>query len=237
MTNRAGEPGYGDDDRLPWLESVEEDYSEGPGFWRVALLVVLGLAVIAAVVFGYWWYQRQRGISGNGELITAPAGDYKVKPDQPGGMKVDGEGDTVFATSEGETANASINLDAAPEAPVQGTILPTPTATATGASRVTVRVPTPGAATTASPVPAPSGPAGGAVIQLGAFPDESGANAAWGRMAKAFPVLAPLGHSVQKSEKDGKTVYRLRVNAGSNGQAQDICARITAAGQGCYVAN
>src|SRR6188768_4251838 len=95
------EAGYGDDDRLPWLETVEEDYREGPSFRRILLLGVLLLLVIATVGAAYYWYQKQQGLTGNGELINAQEGDYKVKPDEPGGKVVEGEGDTVFSTSQG----------------------------------------------------------------------------------------------------------------------------------------
>ena len=77
----------------------------------------------------------------------------------------------------------------------------------------------------------------GAVIQLGAFPSEGGANSAWTRIAKRFSYLAPLGKSVERAEVDGKAVWRLRVNAGSNGQARDLCGRLKVAGEPCFVAN
>ena len=93
------------DDRLPWLETVEDDYREGPSVLRIILLVLVGLAIIAAAAFGWWWYQRTVTGEGTGALINAQEGDYKVKPDEPGGMKVEGEGDTVFAASEGATTN------------------------------------------------------------------------------------------------------------------------------------
>ncbi len=81
-----------DEDRLPWLETVDEDYDQGPSVLRVVLMVVLGLAIIAAAIFGYYWYQQHQGADGNGALIVAQEGDYKVKPDDPGGLKVEGEG-------------------------------------------------------------------------------------------------------------------------------------------------
>ena len=111
------EPGYGDDDRLPWLETVEEDYREGPSFGRILLLIFLLLLVIGAAAGGYYWYQQQQGLTGNGQLINAQEGDYKVKPDEPGGQIVEGEGDTVFSTSQGNASNATINAGAMPEAP------------------------------------------------------------------------------------------------------------------------
>lgn len=227
MSGRNGEAGFGDDDRLPWLETVEEDYREGPSVWRILLLILLALAVLGAVLFGVWWYQKQQGLSGNGALINAQEGDYKVKPDDAGGMKVEGEGGTAFATSEGADTNSSVNMNATAEAPVQGkTVVPTPTPT-TGTKTATVAIPAIGSTNAGS----------GALVQLGAFPDSQGAEGNWSRLAKRYPFLGALGHSVEKGEKDGKPVYRLRVNSGSNGQARDICAKLKAGGENCYVAN
>ncbi|WP_380925051.1 SPOR domain-containing protein [Sphingomonas leidyi] len=243
MNMRGGEAGFGDDDRLPWLETVEEDYREGPSFGRLLLLVVLLLAVLGAGAFGYYWYQKQKSLVGNGELIAAPEGDYKVKPDEPGGMKVDGEGDTVFATSQGDSGNSSIDTSALPEAPVDGKKVTEKAPTLTGEKHAKVAIPSSAAVakTEAQPrrVPAIAPQAGGAgaLIQLGAFPDEGGANAAWARLSKRFSYLAPLGKSVERGEKDGKSVFRLRVNAGSNGQAKELCGKLKVAGESCYVAN
>lgn len=238
---RGGEAGFGDDDRLPWLETVEDDYREGPSFGRLLLLVVLLLAVLGAGAFGYYWYQKQKSLSGNGELIAAPEGDYKVKPDEPGGMKVDGEGDTVFATSQGDSGNSSIDTSALPEAPVDGKKVAEKAPSLTGEKNAKVAIPSSAAAAEAQPrrvpVIAPQAGGSGALIQLGAFPDEGGANAAWARLSKRFSYLAPLGKSVERGEKDGKSVFRLRVNAGSNGQAKELCGKLKVAGESCYVAN
>ncbi len=242
MNMRGGEAGFGDDDRLPWLETVEEDYREGPSIGRILLLVVLLLAVVGAGAFGYYWYQKQKSLVGNGELIAAPPGDYKVKPDEPGGMKVEGEGDTVFATSQGEAGNSSINANALPEAPVDGRKVAEARPSLSGEKTAKVAIPSgasqPQAQQRQLPAAAPVASAGsGALIQLGAFPDEGGANAAWARLSKRFSYLAPLGRSVERGEKDGKPVFRLRVNAGSNGQARELCGKLKVAGESCYVAN
>ncbi|MCH7862173.1 SPOR domain-containing protein [Sphingomonas sp. NPDC092331] len=242
MNMRGGEAGFGDDDRLPWLETVEDDYREGPSFGRLLLLAVLLLAVLGAGAFGYYWYQKQKSLAGNGELIAAPEGDYKVKPDEPGGMKVDGEGDTVFATSQGDSGNSSIDTSALPEAPVDGKKVAEKAPSLTGEKNAKVAIPSSAAAKPEVqprrvPVIAPQAGGSGALIQLGAFPDEGGANAAWARLSKRFSYLAPLGKSVERGEKDGKSVFRLRVNAGSNGQAKELCGKLKVAGESCYVAN
>jgi hypothetical protein len=225
------------DDRLPWLETADEEYEEGPNWLRPLLLALLGLAVVAAAIGGYFWVQRSGGGDGTGELINAPEGEYKVKPDDPGGMKVEGEGDTVFAASEGATTNGSVDVGAMPENPVAGKAAPKPTPTPVkGASRVVANVP---AAVAQAAVPAQKSPgpsAGSAVIQLGSFPSEAGANTAWARLSRRFNYIAPLGKSVEKAEVNGNTVYRLRVNAGSNGQARELCGKLKAAGEACFLA-
>ncbi len=237
----AGDYEIRDEDRLPWLETVDEDYGGGPSIVQIGLFVLLGLALIAGAIYGVYWYQHRDGPKGTGELIAAVEGDYKVKPDTPGGMKVEGEGDTAFATSEGKVdGNASIDLNAMPEAPMPGTpaTAPKPQGT-TGAAMVPpsggmLKAPAPGALPMQKPVAV--GTSGGALVQLGSFPDEASANAAWAKSAKRFSYLGPLGKSVQSAEVKGRTVYRLRVNAGSATQADELCAKLQLAGEACFIA-
>lgn len=231
-----------DEDRLPWLETVDEDYAEGPGIIRTIFFVLLGLAAIAAIIYGVYWYQQTHGgQKGTGALIAAQEGDYKVKPDTPGGMKVEGEGDTAFATSEGQTGgNASIDLKAVPEAPVAGKTAPAP-APALTTKAVADVPPSAGKLTMPEPVKVPAKlptvtAVKGAVVQLGSFPSEADANAAWAKSAKRFAYLAPLGKSVETATVNGRTVYRLRVNAGSAGAASDLCGKLKVAGEGCFIA-
>ncbi|MFA6112413.1 MAG: SPOR domain-containing protein [Sphingomonas sp.] len=230
-----------DEDRLPWLETVDEDYDQGPSVLRVVLMVILGLAIIAAAIFGYYWYQQHQGADGNGALIVAQEGDYKVKPDDPGGLKVEGEGEVAVATSDGAGGgNASIDLNATPETPVAGTKAAPAAPVTGGSSKAVVAIPASGGKlTAATPSAAPAtGPASrGSLVQLGSFPDEGSANDAWARAAKRFTYLAPLGKSVQKAEVNGRTVFRLRVNAGSAGAASELCGRLKVAGEACFVAN
>lgn len=229
-----------DEDRLPWLETVEPDEPEGPGLFRVVVLVAVGLALLAAIVFGIFSMQ-QRVPNGHGELIAAPAGDYKVRPDDPGGLKVEGEGDSAISASAGAKSAASIDLKAVPEAPITGRLAPRMEEQAVGSARTAAEVPGSGGRLTATaPTTAPKGPipgagSGGSLVQLGAFPSEAVANAAWSAMAKRFAYIATLGKSVQQAEVNGRTVYRLKVNAGSAGAAADICGRLTVAGEKCFV--
>ncbi|WP_298811953.1 SPOR domain-containing protein [uncultured Sphingomonas sp.] len=231
-----------DEDRLPWLETVEPDEPRRSGGGRIVLLVLLGLLVLGGVIAGLYRLQAGRGADGSGALIAAQEGDYKIKPDDPGGLKVEGEGDTAIATSAGANPNGSIDLKAVPEAPISGTRRATaqPGARA-GSTSASVAVP---AATaplraqrpmTAPVAPVPGAGSGGSLVQLGAFPTESAANSAWSAVAKRFSYVAPLGKDVQKADVNGRTVYRLRVNAGSANAAADICGRLKVAGESCFV--
>ena len=236
------ERGYSEEDRLPWLETVEPEPQPSSGAGRVVALVLLGMAVIAGIIWGLYSLQKPRA-AGSGELIAAQEGDYKVKPDDPGGLKVEGEGDSAVAASGGDSPNASIDLRAVPEAPITGK-KPTATASAAaGSARASTAVPQATAPLTAAPpMPAP-GPAvpgaatGGALVQLGAFPTEAQASAAWSAIARRFGYVAPLGKQVQQATVNGRTVYRLRVNAGSADAAADVCGRLRVAGERCFVAN
>ena len=233
-----------DQDRLPWLETVEPDESPKGDTGRTIALALLGVGLLVAIVVGLTQWQRSRAGSGDGALIAAQEGDYKVRPDDPGGLKVEGEGDAAIATSAGANAgNGAVDLKAVPEAPVvaeprpRAKADPSPVAGRSAVASVPARG---GRLVAAAPMGAargniPGAVGGGSLVQLGAFPSEGAANGAWGAFAKRFGYLAALGKSVEPAEVNGRTVYRLRVNAGSAGQAADICGRLRVAGEGCFV--
>ncbi|PCD03953.1 sporulation protein [Sphingomonas spermidinifaciens] len=247
MAPAADDAALAEEDRLPWLETVEERYEEGAPMGRVILLVVLGLAIIAAAIAGlYWWQDRAPSTGGgSGELINAAEGDYKVKPDEVGGMQVAGEGDSVFKTSDGgQPSNASVDLSAVPEAPLATGARPAPKAAPTpvaGAARVSEAVPPPGRGDAPAGKagvrlpPVATGGAGGAIVQLGSFPTTAAANAAWKQLSGRFGYLAGLGQSIEAAEVNGRTVQRLRVNTGSNAQAREVCGKLKVAGEACFV--
>jgi len=210
MTDDARADDMGDEDRLPWLEAVEEDEERGgPSFVKLAVGAVIGLVAIAVMGGGLFWLADRNREGGNGQIIAAPEGDYKVKPAQPGGMNVAGEGDTAFAASEGAEPKGQINTNAVPETPVtQAPPAPRP------------------------PQPAPAQAAPGATIQLGAFSSQAGANQAWSGLSGRFSYLAPLSHSVVPVASGGRTLYRLRA---SGPDAAGICRRLQIAGEACSV--
>ena len=235
------EPSVTDNDRLPWLETAADE-DEGAPLGRVVGMVLVGLVVLAAVLGGVYWFKHRAPGPGNGDLIAAQEGDYKVKPDDPGGMKVAGEGDAAVAASGGAAGgNGSIAVSSLPEAPVAGTRAMPDAKGGPGSSTATATVSGPGGKLTAPPPGRPvtvsGGGGGGALVQLGSFPTESGANTAWAQASKRFGYLAGLGKSIEKAEVNGRTFYRLKVNAGSAGAAQDLCGKLKVAGEACIVTN
>ncbi|MGC6401305.1 SPOR domain-containing protein [Sphingomonas sp. FW199] len=238
MTDRRID-GFEDGEKLPWLESAQ-DFDEARSGWsRIGLLVVAGIVLLAALGFAYSMMSRPSGGDGDGSLIAAPQGDYKVKPTDPGGMKMAGEGDSVYAATEGAVTNASVDLSRTMETPVAGKVVPSaPAPKAAGAPKVAAPVPEkakPLLPSTAAPAAASSG-GGGSVVQLGAYPTSVAADQAWSALSRRFPWLAPLGKSVQSAEVNGRSVSRLRVNAGSAMQARELCQRLKVAGESCFVA-
>ncbi len=256
--------GTAEEDRLPWLEPVEEEGGdEGISAGRLIAGLLVALVTLGLIVGGVYWLKQRAGGSGTASddptLIAAQPGPYKVKPAEPGGMTVKGQGDSSYAASEGADPNAKIDLSAIPEAPIakggEATPTPAPTAPVAPAPATPVQVakapapvvkkaeaaPAPAKPAPAKPVPAkveapqaePASVSGGSRIQLGAFSSSAKANDAWKSLSGRFSYLAALSKEVLPVESNGKTIYRLRAAAG--GQASSICARLKVAGEACVV--
>lgn len=224
---RADETGpLDDEDRLPWLEAVDEDEGrEGPSALKMIVGVLILLVAIGAIVGGVFWMgNRDAAENRDEQLIAAPEGNYKVKPQDPGGMAVEGQGGTAFAASEGADPKGAIDTSAVPEVPVTE-VKPAPKAAPQPAPKAAEPKAAP-----AQPAPkqaaAPSGPG----IQLGAFSSQAGANNAWKALSGRFSYLAPLTHSVTPTSSGGRTLYRLRA---SGPGAANVCGRLRAAGESC----
>ena len=112
-------------ERLPWLEPVEDedDFPEtgGGGGGRVALWLVVGLVLIAILFGGFIIWQRHRAQRADiGQIIHAPAGPYKEKPANPGGLPVN-ESDVIASRmGTGNDIDSPIDLSKIPEQPITG---------------------------------------------------------------------------------------------------------------------
>jgi len=216
-----------DDDRLPWLEAVEDEKERGgPSALKLMVSVIIGLVAIGMVVGGIFWMRERDTAGGKPEVIVAPKGDYKVRPADPGGMKVEGTGETAFAASEGAEPNGKIDINAVPETPVSAIPKPAPApAPATPPAATKTAVPK------AEPPRAAEAPApGGASIQLGAFSSPAAAASAWKALAARFKYLDALTSSVTPVTSGGRTLYRLRA---SGPDAAALCNRLRVAGESC----
>lgn len=204
-----------DPDRLPWLETADGyEYDGSASPLKVAGLVLGGLALLAAIVGGIYWIQRNQtgGANGNGELIAAQEGDYKVRPDakEASGKSFEGEGDAAFAASEGKKTDAVIGKGSAKPADTK------PSAPAPSANAAV--------------------PAGSVMVQLGAFGDSGKADSAWSAMAKRFGFLSGVSRKIAEGTADGgRKVYRLQAVTPNAAAAQQLCAKLKAAGENCLI--
>ena len=231
------------EERLPWLEPVEPvivQPSQASG--SAWVLVIAAIGAIILVFGGLWWMSnREVSLDGDGSIIAAPALPYKVRPDDIGGMTVEGQGDAAFAASEGADANGQLDLGAESEAPVQAQrVAPAkpaaPVAMGQKASATVAvgGVLVPARPNVAGPRPAPrqSGDTNGTgLIQLGTYSDAAGANQAYAALVQRYSDLDGLPRQTAKTIVAGKTFYQLRISAGA--QAQNVCARLKAGGASC----
>lgn len=204
-----------DPDRLPWLETADGyDYEESASPLKVVAMVLGGLALLAAIVGGIYYLQRnQSGGQGNGELIAAQEGNYKVAPTDREGKKFEGEGDAAFAASEGKKVDSTVD--------------PAKAKAAAAAESATAAVPAkPGAV-----------PAGAAFVQLGAYGDAPEAEKAWAALGKRFGAISGTSKRiVEASSEGGRKVFRLQAISANAAAAQQLCAKLKAAGENCFVA-
>jgi cell division septation protein DedD len=243
-----------DSQRLPWLEPVEDDEyypeSRGGGWlkWAIIGIAVLAILVVASVMLRGWHAQR----SDIGTLIKADPAPYKVRPSDPGGLKVDNNDRVAQRTGVGSDINSPLDLAAIPEEPIIGagapaspkpvdqpeTAKPAGARPAAGnsvaaADKPVAPKPAPPAAAPVQPVTAAPVTGGGSTVQLGAFSTEAKARAAWKTLSKRFSYLAPLTPVILPVKSGDATLYRLRATGGPAGS---ICARMKVAGEACAVA-
>jgi hypothetical protein len=192
--------------------------------------------------------------SGETPVVTADTRPIRVKPDNPGGMKIDGAENDVFSAGT-DTGNAKL----APAAETPDTkawrTAPPPVAEAPPPATAVAPPPPPAIVAAPKPVPAvvkpivaaaavppkPTAPpaASGhyATVQLAALTSEEAARGEWQALSKRMPeLLAGRQPSYSRTEHDGHTFWRVRTTGFADAaQARGFCDKVRAKGAGCSV--
>jgi hypothetical protein len=209
-------------------------------------LVAAGLGGAIILAIGVWHVVSHYRVR-EPPVIEADSRPLRVRPDNPGGLQVPGEDETIMGGNGSHEADA---LAPPPETPAPqalrdqqqhpATTVPTvpPAAdTAPPAAALPAVAPTkPAAPPTTTKVAVPA--SGAVQVQLAAVDSETVARVEWQRMVKRAPdLLQGRKPSIQKFDKNGQSVYRVRTGGFADSkQAGDFCAKARAAGLTCAVA-
>ena len=217
-------------------------------------LAVIAGGIVAGVGLAYVGLSLFHHRSAEVPVIQADDRPIRVKPDNPGGLQIAGAGNDIF--SGGSDTNGS-KLAPAPETPnpqalrAQAPVAPpqpaltaiAPPAAAPPLAPAAVVAPVQPAAKPAAPPtlaaaahPAAHGKAG---IQLAAVVgSEAAARTEWQALQRRYPdVLAGHQPSFSKTERDGRTFWRVRTGGFSDlAQAKSACDKVRAKGGGCSTA-
>lgn len=227
-----------------------------PATRRLAVIAgVLGAALFA--VIGAW--SMFGAPSGTVPVIAPPPGPVRVKPANPGGLKIT----NPLAAFTADTSNpADAKLAPAPQTPDPSALLPKPpTAPAAVTPVRAAAAPTaaPAGAPTAAPIATPasaSRPAtrsssaasqpghaqaavpGGVQVQLAALETRARAEAEWHLLArKAGSLLDGRAPFYSKAVVNGRTWWRIRLGGFTDAAAaRAFCGRMHATGAACSVA-
>jgi len=221
----------------------------GDSDMRRMALFAGGVAAVLAVLIGASALTGRHG--SEVPVVQADTKPVRVKPENPGGMKVEAAENDVFS---GGADNKNAKLAPAAEAPdtkALREVAPPPPAAKPAVVAVAPPAPAPAAKPVAAPAPvvartpppaaapaAAAKPAGKAVVQLAALGTEDAARNEWAAMTKKMPELLG-GHqpSYSKIERDGKTYWRVRTAGfADTAQARSFCEHVRAKGGGCSVA-
>lgn len=207
-----------EEERLPWLESADyDDDVSSNDTGRLIGFALLGLLAVALVIGTVWWLSN-RGpdpdLAADGSTITAPAGDYKERPENPGGKTFEGTGDVAPAVGEGQTREGRLADDVSDDPrPSIDTARSDSAGTASGTASAT----------------------GGVGVQVGAYSTRDGAVAGWNALQRQTEALAGFKYRIEQGTADIGTVYRLQAVAGDAAAANTLCSALKSDGVACQV--
>lgn len=225
-----------------------------PATRRLALFAT-AIAVVLAVMVGGWSLSGRH--AGSVPVFEPLPGPVKIKPVDPGGLKLNGADPPPTSDAGGGRETLAPGPEApdpdrlraqlqraqpAPAAP-----LPTPvTPDAKPAPAAAAPAPAPATATappaTTAPAPAAAvapAAASGVQVQLAALDSHAAAETEWARLDRLSPALfADRSHLVVEAVRDGKTFYRLRTGGFHDiAAATEFCAKVKAVRTACTIAS
>jgi hypothetical protein len=202
-----------DDERLPWLESGDEDEDDDGGVdtGRIVGFALFAALALAALVGGIWWFGQRSPdpeMVADGSTIMAPVGPYKQRPSDPGGKTFEGTGNVAPAVGEGKATEGRI-ADQTPKPSID--------------------------APKVGQTPAPAAASSGVAVQVGAYTSKETAEAGWQKLLARTDKLAGVSHRVVEGTADMGTVFRLQAMAGDAAAASALCRALTSDGVDCQV--
>lgn len=216
----------GQDERLPWLESPDDDdfAQDRHNTGGLIRLVLVGLVLLGGIVGGIWWLTHratQEAVVADGSLVPAEPGPYKVPPTDPGGKQFAGTGDQTYVVLDGQSR--APQLAGSEAVPASAPAAPVPQPSASPSAK-------PSAKPSAEPV------ARGVGVQVGAYSSKAAAEAGWTKLvSQSNGALSGVPHRIVTGTADIGTVYRLQAVAGDTAGATALCGRLKASGIACQV--
>jgi cell division septation protein DedD len=217
--------------------------------WRM-LAVAGGVLALGAAGAGGWWAFKSYGGPRGVPVVEADPRPFKVRPDDPGGLRVPNQGELILerpatrqlarsqqgqpsqVLPEAEAPNLG-GLRAAVAPPPPPVVPPAPQAAPAAAA------PPPPAEAAAAPAAPPARPmTGGRVqVQLGALASEEAARSEWERLSRRAPELfqGRTPQILRLDRAEGQTpLFRLRTGGLPDQDAAiQFCEQIRARGGAC----
>ena len=212
-----------------------------PDMRRMAIIAAgLGGALFLVVATMSMFHRTHHGVP----VIEALSGPVRVKPADPGGMKVMGADDAAPGAEKlapeaerPQIAALHAKVKAAKGAEVKAA---TEAVTEAGAKPAAiVETPAPQKAAAMMSAPAVAIKPSGVAVQLAAFDSADAAEKDWGHLAVKMPELLSMQRpDVIRAQLAGRPVWRLRTgNFATLADAATFCNRLRSHGSDCSIAS
>ncbi|MBR0655576.1 SPOR domain-containing protein [Plastoroseomonas arctica] len=210
----------------------------GGSSWRMlaiggGLLAALGLGALAI------WGMTRDG-SGSVPLIEADPRPVRVRPTDPGGLRVQNQDELIFDRDRRPT-NTGARLAPEAEGPrldaLRQQVAPPPAPTPAPSTPPAAAAPSTPATPAAARTPPPA-TTGRIQVQIGALPTEEAARTEWDRLARRAPeLLGDRRPAVTRFEREGQpALFRLRTGLFADAEAaRTFCESLRAKGGNCTV--